>query len=85
MQQLGAILSKTSKPSDLQTELAWLQECALSLNVQDPSIQRHVPGVLQQLVATVNSRMMTEGQLPNSQFRRPLQMLLQVLRGMQMG
>ena len=85
MQQLGAILTKTTKPSDLQTELAWLQECALSLNVIDPSIQRHVPGVLQQLVTTVNNRMMMEGQQPNSQFRRPLQMLLQVLRGMQMG
>ncbi|KAL3919503.1 MAG: hypothetical protein SGARI_007191 [Bacillariaceae sp.] len=50
MQQLGAVLTKTSDPQDLQTALSWLQEISLSLNTSDPSIQRHVPQVLQQLV-----------------------------------
>jgi len=78
MQQLGAVLV-SSKDSDLQTTLAWLQEIALTLDPSNESIQRHVPGVLQQLVASINAKM---GQGDPS-LRRPLQMLLQVIRGMQ--
>jgi enhancer of mRNA-decapping protein 4 len=85
MQQLGAVLSKTSNAQDLQTALSWLQEISLSLNPSDPSIQRHVPSVLQQLVQCINTRIVAEGNSGNTQLRRPLQMLLQVLRGMQMG
>lgn len=78
MQQLGAVLV-SSKESDLQTELDWLQEIALVLDPSCDSIQRHVSGVLQQLVASINTKM-SQG---DPALRRPLQMLLQVIRGMQ--
>lgn len=81
MQQLGAAMSSTTALEALNIELQWLQEIALTLNPGDTAIQRHVPTVLQQLVASINQKI-TEG---NPQLRRPLQMLLQVIRGMQMG
>ena len=82
MQNLGAALNApNNNEMDVQTELTWLQECALTLNPADPSIQRHAPPVLQQLVASINQR--TARGEPH--LRRPLQMLLQVIRGMQMG
>lgn len=81
MQQLGAALSTTESPEFLSIELEWLQEIALVLNPADPNIHRHVPQVLQQLVACLNQKI-AQG---NLQLRRPLQMLLQVIRGMQMG
>lgn len=81
MQQLGAALNVSNNPSELQTELTWLQEIALTLNPTDQNIRRHVPNVLQQLVANINKRM-ADG---DPQLRRPLQMLLQVIRGMQVG
>ncbi|CAJ1965694.1 unnamed protein product [Cylindrotheca closterium] len=82
MQNLGAALnSPNNNEMDVQTELTWLQECALTLDPSDPSIQRHAPSVLQQLVASINQR--TSRGEPH--LRRPLQMLLQVIRGMQMG
>jgi hypothetical protein len=80
MQQLGTILMSAQR-SDLQVELEWLQEIALSLNPADANIQSHVPGVLQQLVAGINMRMAQN----NESLRRPLQRLLQVVRGMLMG
>lgn len=80
MQQLGTVLA-SSNNSNLQTELEWLQEIALSLNPADESIKRHVPTVLQQLVASINARMNQGDQT----LRRSLQRLLQVVRGMQMG
>jgi len=80
MQQLGAAMV-VSSPSDVQTEVLWLQEIALTLNPADPNIKRHAPTVMQQLVASINQKM-AEG---NQQLRRPLHMLLQVIRGMQMG
>jgi enhancer of mRNA-decapping protein 4 len=80
MQQLGTVLG-TSDVINLQTELEWLQEIALSLNPADASIQKHVPTVLQQLVASINARINQGDQT----LRRSLQRLVQVLRGMQMG
>jgi enhancer of mRNA-decapping protein 4 len=86
MQQLGAALSTTTDPNDLLMVVSWLQELALSLNTSDTKIKNHIPGVLQQLVTNVNSKAVTEQQQgANPQLRRPLQMLMQVLRGMQMG
>lgn len=79
MQQLGAVLVSSTDASDLQTELAWLQEIALTLDPTHENIQRHVPGVLQQLYASVNNKM-AQG---DPTLRRPLQMLMQVIRGMQ--
>ena len=81
MQQLGAAMATTSAQEALNIELQWLQEIALTLDPSDAAIQRHVPTVLQQLVGSVNQKI-TEG---NPQLRRPLIMLLQVIRGMQMG
>lgn len=78
MQQLGAVLV-SSTDDDLQTILLWLQEIALTLDPTDEGIQRHVPGVLQQLVSSIDTKM-AQG---DPTLRRPLQMLLQVIRGMQ--
>lgn len=82
MQQLGsALLSPKNSEMEFQTELTWLQEIALTLNPADPSIKRHSPAVLKQLVAHINQKT-AQGE---PHLRRPLQMLLQVIRGMQMG
>lgn len=80
MHQLGtSVVTDKDDESNLQTELAWLQEVSLSINPMDESMRRHLPGVLQQLVAGINDKMMRTDQ----QSRRPLQRLLQVLRGVQ--
>jgi len=81
MQLLGAALANTTSPDALAVELEWLQEIALTLNPSDPNIQRHVPTVLHHLVGSVNQKI-SQG---DPQLRRPLHMLLQVIRGMQMG
>lgn len=81
MQQLSAALANTQSPQELQIELAWLQEMTLVMNPTDPSIVQHVPKVLRQLVSNVNGRLALEGTGP---FRRPLQMLLNSLMGMQL-
>lgn len=78
MQQLGAVLV-SSKDDNLHMILEWLQEIGLTLDPTDESIQRHVAGVLQQLVASIDAKM-AQG---DPTLRRPLQMLLQVIRGMQ--
>lgn len=78
MQQLGAVLVSSSG-DDLQTILSWIQEIALTLDPSNEGVQRHVPGVLQQLVASIDTKM-AEG---DPTLRRPLQMLRQVIRGMQ--
>jgi hypothetical protein len=85
MQQLSAALAHTQNThQELQVEVLWLQEIALCMNPNDVSIQQHVPRILQQLITNVSNRISVEEQTdPNSQFRRPLQMLLQILRGMQ--
>jgi len=77
MQQLGAVLA-SSNDEDLRVELAWLQDIAVSLDPTDESISRHLGGVLRQLVSNINEKM-SQGDLS---LRRPLQMLLQVIRGM---
>lgn len=81
MQQLGTLIGVSSQSKNMQLELEWLQEIALSLNPNDPTIAKHVPNVLQQLVANINGRM---GQ-NDPALRRPLQRLLKVIRGMQMS
>jgi enhancer of mRNA-decapping protein 4 len=78
MQQLGTGLVSATN-AELQVTLAWLQEIALTLDPTDESIQRHIPSVLQQLVASINAKM----QQGDPNLRRPLQMLLQVIRGTQ--
>jgi len=97
MQQLSAALANvTNTPQELQVEVVWLQEIALCMNPKDVSIAQHVPRIVQQLITTVQT-LITKlddqtlnpvQQNPNNppqlgnQFRRPLQMLLHVLRGM---
>lgn len=78
MQQLGALLND-SDDEDLHIELTWLQEIALTLDSADESIKRHVPQVLAQLRSCIEDKM-KQG---DPALRRPLQMLLQVIRGMQ--
>lgn len=78
MQQLGAVLM-SSGDDNLMVELQWLQEIALTLDTKNVNIERHVPAVLQQLMASINDK---TGQ-GDPQLRRPLQMLAQVIRGMQ--
>jgi enhancer of mRNA-decapping protein 4 len=80
MQQLGAVLA-SSQDTNVQLALEWLQEVALSLNPADPNIQRHVPQVMDQVVANINQKI----QAGDPALRRPLHRLLQVVRGMQMG
>jgi enhancer of mRNA-decapping protein 4 len=94
MQQLGSVLSvppnanlpaaATDSMTDATLELLdWLQEIALSINPSDPSIQRHVPAVLQQVAHNIQQRIEAPDLAP--QLRRPLQRMLQVVRGVQMG
>ncbi|GKY91713.1 hypothetical protein MPSEU_000143100 [Mayamaea pseudoterrestris] len=81
-QQLGTIVGAPVAPiASVQLSLEWLQEIALSLNPRDTAIASHVPNVLQQLVAGINKRMAQNDPV----LRRPLQRLLQVIRGMQMS
>jgi hypothetical protein len=82
MQQLGTVIVTSPNP---QLELDWLQEIALSLNPNDLSIQRHVPNVLQQVATNIQQRISQSGADANPALRRPLQRMLQVVRGIQMG
>jgi hypothetical protein len=82
MQQLGTLIGASQNPNaNIQLALEWLQELALTLNPSDATIAKHVPSVLQQLVAGINARMAQN----DPALRRPLQRLLQVIRGMQMS
>jgi len=78
MQQLGTILVSTTDAADFKILLAWLQEVAVTIDPTDASIQRHVNTVIQQLMANINSKMAT----CDPAFRRPLQTLMQVIRGL---
>lgn len=88
MQILSAALNDTTNntPQELQIEICWLQEIAICIEPNDASIAQHVPRIVNQLVANVQKLITLEDQqhtANTSQFRRPLQMLLQVLRGIQ--
>eukprot|EP00986_Skeletonema_menzelii_P001754 scaffold484_cov148-Skeletonema_menzelii.AAC.8 len=78
MQQLGAILVSTTDAADFKILLTWLQEIAVTIDPTDASIQRHVASVVQQLLANINSKMAN----CDHAFRRPLQTLMQVIRGL---
>ena len=80
MQQLATMIVSPNPNWSTQLELEWLQEIALCLNPADPLIVKHVPPVLQLLVSGINTRMAQN----DPALRRPLQRLLQVIRGMQM-
>jgi len=76
MQQLGSVLP-TADTSDLMEVLSWLQDICVVLDPKNNSIEKHVGEVLRQLVNNINLKA-AEGDMT---FRRPLQMLLQVIRG----
>jgi enhancer of mRNA-decapping protein 4 len=78
MQQLSTVLNWRDASLNVPLILEWLQEIALSLDPNDDTIKRHIPTVLQQMVSSVNNRM----SLDEPVLRRPLQKLLQILRGM---
>jgi enhancer of mRNA-decapping protein 4 len=75
MQQLGTVIG--SAKSDLEVELLWLQDIALSLDAEDKRIHLHVPKVLEQLESLINARM-ARGDVA---LKRPLQRLLSIIRG----
>jgi len=79
MQQLSASL--VEEPSNNpETELEWLQEIAVVLKPQDPSIQAHAASVLNQAGQNISAKS-AMGDAPRAQ-KRQLQTLLQVLRGL---
>jgi len=78
MQQLGAILVSTTDAADFKILLAWLQEIAVTIDPTNAQYQRHVASVVQQLLANINSKMAN----CDHAFRRPLQTLMQVIRGL---
>ena len=78
MQQLGAVLVTTTDREDFKTELSWLQEIAVTIDPTNENIQRHVASVVQQLLSNINNKMSN----CDPMFRRPLQTLMQVIRGL---
>jgi len=86
MQQLGAQLTiskddndddQTEDGDDTMLVMAWLQNIAVTLDVNDDSISRHVGSVCVQLTDNINAKMANA----DLSLKRPLQMLLQVIRG----
>jgi len=78
MQQLGSLLLPSRNSSDLLNELSWLQDIAVTLNPSHPTIEQHVGLVISQLTDRIHT-MLKKGDI--QQLKRPLQTLLQVLRG----
>jgi len=78
LQQLGAVLVNTADPDDMKIVLQWLQEIAVTIDPNAPDIQRHVASVVQQLLANINAKMSS----CDVAFRRPLQTLTQIIRGL---
>lgn len=78
MQQLGAILVSTTDAADFKILLAWLQDVAVTIDPTDANIQKHVRPVVQQLLVNINNKMAN----CDHSFRRPLQTLNQVIRGL---
>mmetsp|Transcript_1673 Transcript_1673/g.1766 ORF Transcript_1673/g.1766 Transcript_1673/m.1766 type:complete len:1294 (-) Transcript_1673:7-3888(-) len=93
MQQIGSVLQQQHNNSgipnqyhqtvsDVKMELEWLQEIALTIDPKDERIQNHVGEVVLQLANTIHARLNGgEGRAGEAALRRPLQMLLQVIRG----
>jgi hypothetical protein len=77
-QQLGSLL-QSRKSTDLLEVVSWLQDIAVILNPSDPTIERHVGQVIQQLMERIRSLLSAAS---DPSLKRPLQTLLQILRGM---
>lgn len=80
LQQLGTTVT-TADESNLRVALDWLQECAYTLDATDDRIKQHVPAVLRQVLSSIDARM----KRGEETMRRPLQRLLQIIRGMQLN
>jgi len=78
LQQLGAVLVTATDAEDIKTILTWLQEIAVTIDPSNTNIQRHVASVVQQLLVNINSKLAN----CEPQFRRQLQTLMRVIRGM---
>ena len=78
LQQLGAVLVTATDAEDIKTILTWLQEIAITIDPSNTNIQRHVASVVQQLLVNINSKLAN----CEPQFRRQLQTLMRVIRGM---
>lgn len=76
LQRLGSAAG--TGQGDLQLTLTWLQEIAVTLDPNDPSIQNHSRKVLLQLMKNVNAAISLQ---TDHTKKRSLQMLLQVIRG----
>ncbi len=76
MQQLGCDFSK-QKDEDLPVKLSWLQSLSLTLDPCDESIKKHIMDVCQNLIKNLQAKMAE----PNVIYRREMQMLTQVVRG----
>jgi enhancer of mRNA-decapping protein 4 len=76
MQQLGADFSP-EKDGDLEVKIAWLQSLALTLNPSNNNIKNHITSVSQQLITNLQKKIAE----PSVTFRREMQMLIQVIRG----
>lgn len=78
MQQLGAVLVPATDAGDIKTILNWLQEIAVTIDPTNVNIQPHVERVVHTLLANINNKMSN----CDPAFRRPLQTLMQVSRGL---
>ncbi|KAL7516322.1 hypothetical protein ACHAWX_001350, partial [Stephanocyclus meneghinianus] len=78
MQQLGAVLVSATDPTDFKIIVTWLQEIAVTIDPTNENIKRHVGSVVQQLLSNINNKMSK----CDPSFRRPLQTLMQVIRGL---
>lgn len=73
-----AVLVSTTDTGDIKMILSWLQEIAVTIDPTNSNIQGYIASVVQQLLANINSKMSN----CDPSFRRPLQTLMQVIRGL---
>jgi len=76
MQQLGSHLL-LSNETELNVEVAWLQHIAVTLDPLDERIKNHLFDVRYQLIENIHKKISETSHI----MKRPLQMLLQVIRG----
>ena len=75
MQHLATLLNGKNMPT---VELEWLQELALSFDKTDPAVQQHWPQVVQEVLGYLVQRQ----QRQEPALKRPLQRLVQIVRGL---
>jgi len=86
MQQLGAgLVSFDDGLPSFKLAVEWLQSLAYALDPNDRRIEKHVGGVCEQVVVYVTAKIsaVVRGGGGNLAVRRPLQMLVRVIRGIE--